>query len=44
MVEGRGEKWEAGVQLAMQAVLVSPKFLFRVERTIGPTAPSRMAR
>jgi hypothetical protein len=30
-VEARGEKWEAGVQLAMQAVLVSPKFLFRVE-------------
>jgi hypothetical protein len=30
-VEKRGEKWEAGVQLAMQAVLVSPKFLFRVE-------------
>lgn len=26
-----GEKWEAGIQLAMQAVLVSPKFLFRVE-------------
>jgi hypothetical protein len=30
-VEKRGEKWEAGIQLAMQAVLVSPKFLFRVE-------------
>jgi mono/diheme cytochrome c family protein len=29
--EARGEKWEAGIQLAMQAVLVSPKFLFRVE-------------
>ncbi len=29
--EARGEKWEAGVQLAMQAVLVSPKFLFRLE-------------
>jgi hypothetical protein len=27
----RGEKWEATVQLAMQAALVSPKFLFRVE-------------
>jgi hypothetical protein len=27
----RGEKWEAAVQLAMQAALVSPKFLFRVE-------------
>ena len=29
--EARGEKWEGAVQLAMQAVLVSPKFLFRVE-------------
>jgi hypothetical protein len=29
--EKRGEKWEAGIQFAMQAVLVSPKFLFRVE-------------
>jgi mono/diheme cytochrome c family protein len=27
----RGDSWEAGVALAMQAVLVSPKFLFRVE-------------
>jgi len=26
-----GESWEAGVQFAMTAVLVSPKFLFRVE-------------
>lgn len=29
--ETRGERWEAGMQLAFQAVLVSPKFLFRVE-------------
>src|SRR5262249_13036400 len=29
--EKRGDKWEAGVQLALEAVLVSPKFLFRVE-------------
>ncbi|MDB5324390.1 MAG: hypothetical protein JWN40_6021 [Phycisphaerales bacterium] len=29
--EARGEKWEAGVQMAFQAILVSPKFLFRVE-------------
>jgi hypothetical protein len=31
MAEKNKEKWEAGVQLAMQAVLCSPKFLFRVE-------------
>lgn len=30
-IEAKGEKWEAGMQLAMQAVLVSPKFLFRLE-------------
>jgi hypothetical protein len=29
--EKNKEKWEAGIQLAMQAVLCSPKFLFRVE-------------
>jgi mono/diheme cytochrome c family protein len=27
----KGEKWEAAMQFAMTAVLVSPKFLFRVE-------------
>ena len=30
-VETAGESWEASISLAMQAVLVSPKFLFRVE-------------
>ena len=30
-VEESGEKWEEAMQFAMQAVLVSPKFLFRVE-------------
>jgi hypothetical protein len=29
--EKAGEKWEAGIQVAIQAVLCSPKFLFRVE-------------
>jgi hypothetical protein len=29
--EARGDKWEAGIRLALEAVLVSPKFLFRVE-------------
>ncbi|HYG74565.1 MAG TPA: DUF1592 domain-containing protein [Planctomycetota bacterium] len=29
--EARGEKWEAGMQQAVQAVLISPKFLFRPE-------------
>ena len=29
--EASGAKWEEGIRLAVQAVLVSPKFLFRVE-------------
>ncbi len=29
--EAKGDKWEAGMQMAFQAVLVSPKFLFRLE-------------
>jgi hypothetical protein len=31
----RGDSWEESMQLAMQAVLVSPKFLFRVELDDG---------
>jgi hypothetical protein len=34
-----GEPWEAGVQLAVQSVLVSPKFLFRFELDGRPEAP-----
>lgn len=34
-----GEKWERGIQVAMQAVLCSPKFLFRVEADDFPTSP-----
>src|SRR5262249_8994492 len=37
--ETRGEKWEAGLQLALQAVLVSPKFLFRIELDDRPNTP-----
>ncbi len=33
----RGDSWEESMQLAMQAVLVSPKFLFRVELEDGGT-------
>ena len=37
----KGEKWESAMQFAMTAVLVSPKFLFRVEldETPGADAP-----
>jgi hypothetical protein len=34
-----GEKWEAGIQLAMQAALCSPKFLFRVETDDASASP-----
>src|SRR5207248_8374364 len=37
--EKRGDKWEAGIQLALQAVLVSPKFLFRIELDDRPASP-----
>ncbi len=34
-----GQPWEAGLQLAMQAVLCSPKFLFRAELDDRPGSP-----
>ncbi|MCX7418607.1 MAG: DUF1592 domain-containing protein [Planctomycetia bacterium] len=34
-----GEKWEAGIQWAIQAMLCSPKFLFRVELDDRPDSP-----
>jgi hypothetical protein len=39
--EAGGAKWEAGLQLALQAVLVSPKFLFRVELDNRPDSPQQ---
>jgi hypothetical protein len=38
-VMARGDKWEAGMQVAMQAALCSPKFLFRVETDEAPKNP-----
>lgn len=35
-----GGTWEAGIQLAMQAALCSPKFLFRMELDADPTSPT----
>jgi mono/diheme cytochrome c family protein len=37
--QAEGEKWEAGVQRAIQAILCSPKFLFRVELDDRPQSP-----
>lgn len=38
-VEASGEKFDAAIQFALQAVLVSPKFLFRVELDDRPDSP-----
>ncbi|MDB5388378.1 MAG: hypothetical protein JWM11_4024 [Planctomycetaceae bacterium] len=37
--QASGEKWEAGIQQAIQATLCSPKFLFRVELDDRPQSP-----
>jgi hypothetical protein len=42
-VEAGGEKWEAGMQLAIESVLASPKFLFRTELDDRPTAAESRA-
>ena len=39
-----GRTYEQGVQLGLQAVLVSPHFLFRIERDPDDAAPGRPAR
>ena len=39
MVTGDGGSFEEGVQLAVQAVLVSPNFLFRIEADDTPNDP-----
>jgi len=36
-----GQKWEAGIQLAIQAMLCSPKFLFRVELDSRSDSPEQ---
>jgi len=37
-VEAGGEKWESGIQRALESILVSPKFLFRMELDDKPDA------
>lgn len=44
LAKQNGEGPEQGVQLAIQAILVSPSFLFRVERDPDPTDPSKIHR
>ena len=37
---GQGASFEQGIQLALKAILVSPQFLFRVERDPDPARPN----
>jgi hypothetical protein len=40
MAQENGDTFEQGIQLALQAVLVSPHFLFRIERHPDPANPT----
>ncbi|HYE19476.1 MAG TPA: DUF1592 domain-containing protein, partial [Tepidisphaeraceae bacterium] len=42
-VEAQGQKWEAGIQFAFQAVLSSPKFIFRLELDDRPDSAEPQA-
>lgn len=44
LARSNGEDVEQGVQLALQAMLVSPNFLFRVERNADPKDPLKIHR
>jgi hypothetical protein len=42
MAKANGQSTEQGIQLALQAVLVSPNFLFRIEHDASPTDPTKV--
>jgi len=42
MARAEGQSMEQGIQLAIQAILVSPHFLFRIERDLDPNDPSKV--
>jgi hypothetical protein len=44
MARKEGQSVEQGIQLAMQAVLVSPHFLFRIEKHPAPNDPASVAK
>lgn len=44
MAKAQGQSTEQGIQLALEAMLVSPEFLFRVERDPNPTDPEKIHR
>ena len=41
LAKAEGQSVEQGIQLAIQAMLVSPHFLFRIERDPDPTDPGK---
>jgi cytochrome c553 len=44
MAKAQGQSTEQGIQLALEAMLVSPEFLFRVERDPNPTDSEKVHR
>ena len=44
LARGEGQSLEEGIALAIQAMLVSPHFLFHIERDLYPTDPTRVHR
>ena len=42
MAKAEGQTTEQGIQFAIQAMLVSPNFLFRIERDPNPTDPTKV--
>lgn len=40
MVRDDGDTFEDGIELAIEAILVSPKFLFRIEHDVDPLVPN----
>ena len=44
LAKSQGQTTEQGIQLALEAMLVSPEFLFRIERDPNPTDPEKSHR
>jgi len=44
IAKAHGQSTEQGIQLALQAMLVSPNFLFRIEHDVNPTDPNAIHR
>jgi hypothetical protein len=42
LAQSEGEPFDRGIQLALQAILVAPHFLFRIERDPDPGDPSKV--